>query len=69
MSNTPNTEQYEVINASKYVLLPDGRMARLLKPVKVAKYNYYTYRTNDGKVKRVNTESVDSIRKPYTIAN
>jgi len=61
-----NTEQYAVINASKYVLLPDGRMARLLKPVKVAKYNYYTYRTDDGKVKRINVESIEQIRKPYT---
>jgi hypothetical protein len=61
-----NTEQYAVINASKYVLLPDGRMARLLKPVKVAKYNYYTYRTDDGKVKRVNVESIEQIRKPYS---
>lgn len=66
MSNTHNTEQYAVINASKYVVLPDGRMARLLKPVKVAKYTYYTYRTDDGKVKRVNTETVDTIRKPFS---
>jgi hypothetical protein len=65
MSNN-NTEQYAVINASKYVLLPDGRMARLLKPIKVSKYNYYTYRTDDGKVKRVNVESIEQIRKPFT---
>ena len=43
-----NNEQYAVINATKYVILPDGRMARLLKPVKVSKYNYYTYRLMPG---------------------
>jgi hypothetical protein len=41
-------------------------MARLLKPVKVSKYNYYTYRADDGKVKRINVESIEQIRKPYT---
>jgi hypothetical protein len=67
--NNNNTEQYAVINADKYIVLPDGRMARLLKSIKVSKYNYYTYRTNDGKVKRVNVESVDSVRKPFSVSN
>jgi hypothetical protein len=61
-----NNDQYEVINARKYVILPDGRMARLLKPVKVSKYQYYTFRQDDGKVKRVNIDCLDSIRKPFS---
>lgn len=61
-----NNEKYAVINATKYVILPDGRMARLLKPVKVSKYNYYTYRQDNGKVKRVNIDSIDSVRKPFS---
>lgn len=61
-----NNEQHAVINATKYVILPDGRMARLLKPVRVSKYNYYTYRQDDGKVKRVNVDSIDSVRKPFS---
>jgi hypothetical protein len=34
--------------------------------VKVSKYNYYTYRQDDGKVKRVNIDSIDSVRKPFS---
>ncbi len=61
-----NNEHSQVINAQKYVILSDGRMARLLKPVKVSKYNYYTYRQDDGKVKRVNIDCIDSVRKSLT---
>jgi hypothetical protein len=44
----------EVINAKKYVILPDGRMARLLKPVKVKHYLYYSYINDQGKAVRIN---------------
>jgi hypothetical protein len=49
-----------LINADKYVVLADGRLAKLVKPVKVKKYEYYTYRTNDGRVLRVNKDDVFS---------
>jgi hypothetical protein len=47
----------EVNNAKKYVILPDGRMARLLKPVKVKKYEYYSYLNDQGKAVRINKEN------------
>jgi len=47
-----------LVNADNYVILADGRLAKLVKPVKVKKYEYYTYRTNDGKVLRVNKEDI-----------
>ena len=44
----------EVVNAKKYVILPDGRMARLLKPVKVKHYHYFCYINDQGKAVRIN---------------
>jgi hypothetical protein len=56
MDNTNQTEAsvIEVVNAKKYVILPDGRMARLLKPVKVKHYLYYSYINDQGKAVRIN---------------
>lgn len=51
----------EVNNAKKYVILPDGRMARLLKPVKVKKYEYYSYLNDQGKAVRINKENSRNI--------
>jgi ABC-type uncharacterized transport system substrate-binding protein len=51
----------EVTNAKKYVILPDGRMARLLKPVKVKKYEYYSYINDQGKAVRINKENSRNI--------
>lgn len=51
----------EVNNAKKYVVLPDGRMARLLKPVKVKKYQYYSYLNDQGKAVRINTANSRNI--------
>jgi|LauGreDrversion4_2_1035121.scaffolds.fasta_scaffold03055_10 hypothetical protein len=62
MENQTNTQTetasvIEVNNAKKYVVLPDGRMARLLKPVKVKKYEYYSYLNDQGKAVRINKEN------------
>lgn len=56
-----NASVIEVNNAKKYVVLPDGRMARLLKPVKVKKYEYYSYLNDQGKAVRINTANSRSI--------
>lgn len=56
-----NASVIEVNNAKKYVVLPDGRMARLLKPVKVKKYQYYSYLNDQGKAVRVNIANSRSI--------
>ncbi len=66
MENQTNTQTetasvIEVNNAKKYVVLPDGRMARLLKPVKVKKYSYYSYLNDQGKAVRVNTANSRNI--------
>lgn len=67
MENQTNTQTennnlvIEVNNAKKYVVLPDGRMARLLKPVKVKKYEYYSYLNDQGKAVRVNKENSRNI--------
>lgn len=53
----------EVNNASKYIVLSDGRMARLLKPVKVKHYLYYTYKTNDKKTVRINANNIQNINQ------
>lgn len=50
-----------VNNAGKYIVLSDGRMARLLKPVKVKHYLYYTYKTNDKKTVRINANNIHNI--------
>ena len=57
MENQTNTNEASVIevnNAKKYIVLPDGRMARLLKPVKVKHYLYYSYINDQGKAVRIN---------------
>jgi hypothetical protein len=64
MENPTNTTTDGIIkvnNASKYVVLPDGRMARLLKPVKVKKYQYYSFITDDKKARRVNLDDIRNI--------
>lgn len=67
MENQTNTQTennglvIEVNNAKKYVVLPDGRMARLLKPVKVKKYEYYSYLNDQGKAVRINKENSRNI--------
>lgn len=53
-TNTNDSIVIEVKNAKKYVILPDGRMARLLKPVKVKQYQYYSYINDQRKAVRVN---------------
>lgn len=50
-----------VANAKKYVVLPDGRMARLLKPVKVKNYFYYSYINDDKKAVRINIKDSRNI--------
>jgi hypothetical protein len=53
-TNTNEASVIEVNNAKKYIVLPDGRMARLLKPVKVKHYLYYSYINDQGKAVRIN---------------
>lgn len=48
----------QLVNASKYVVLADGRLAKLVKPVRVKNYQYYTYRNDDQKICRVNADSI-----------
>lgn len=56
METQNNIPHIEVNNAPKYVVLSDGRMARLLKPVKVKTYLYYSYINKDGKSVRINVK-------------
>lgn len=51
----------EVKNAKKYIVLPDGRMARLLKPVKVKHYKYYSFINDDKKAVRINANNSRSV--------
>lgn len=60
-TQTDNASVIEVNNAKKYIVLPDGRMARLLKPVKVKKYSYYSYLNDQGKAVRINTANSRNI--------
>jgi hypothetical protein len=60
-TQTDNASIIEVNNAKKYIVLPDGRMARLLKPVKVKKYSYYSYLNDQGKAVRINTANSRNI--------
>jgi hypothetical protein len=53
-TNTNEASVIEVNNARKYIVLPDGRMARMLKPVKVKHYLYYSYINDQGKAVRIN---------------
>jgi hypothetical protein len=52
----------EVIGAKKYIVLTDGRMARLLKPVKVKNYLYYSFRNDEGKTVRINLDNLPSTK-------
>lgn len=58
---TQTNDIIEVRNAKKYIVLPDGRMARLLKPVKVKKYEYYSYINDQKKAVRVNVTNSRNI--------
>lgn len=52
------SNHYTLANANKFVVLADGRLAKLVKPVKVRGYEYFTYRTNDKTIVRVNVGSI-----------
>lgn len=62
-TNTNNDSVIEVVNAKKYIVLPDGRMARLLKPVKVKQYLYYSFINDQGKAVRINASNSRSINE------
>lgn len=62
-NNTPTDIVIEVVNAKKYIVLPDGRMARLLKPVKVKQYLYYSFINDQGKAVRINASNSRSINE------
>lgn len=62
-TNTNDSIVIEVKNAKKYVILPDGRMARLLKPVKVKQYQYYSYINDQRKAVRVNITNTRRINE------
>lgn len=66
-TQTETTSVIEVTNAKKYVVLPDGRMARLLKPVKVKKYEYYSYLNDQGKAVRINKENSRNINEQEVV--
>lgn len=55
--NTETASIIEVNNARKYIVLPDGRMARLLKPVKVKHYLYYSFINDQGNAVRINASN------------
>jgi ABC-type uncharacterized transport system substrate-binding protein len=61
MDTNTNNQIIEVSNAKKYIVLPDGRMARLLKPVKVKKYEYYSFINDQGKAVRINASNSRNI--------
>lgn len=60
-TNNATSELIGVNNATKYVVLPDGRMARLLKPVKVKHYLYYSFINDQGKAVRINANNSRTI--------
>jgi hypothetical protein len=60
-TNTTTDSVIEVVNAKKYIVLPDGRMARLLKPVKVKHYLYYSFINDQGKAVRINANNSRNI--------
>lgn len=62
-NQTNNDTVIEVVNAKKYIVLPDGRMARLLKPVKVKQYLYYSFINDQGKAVRINASNSRSINE------
>ena len=61
-----NAPIIEVVNAKKYIVLPDGRMARLLKPVKVKQYLYYSFINDQGKAVRINANNSRNINEVVT---
>ena len=65
-TQTNNDIIIEVVNAKKYIILPDGRMARLLKPVKVKQYLYYSFINDQGKAVRINANNSRSINEVVT---
>lgn len=62
-TNNATSELIGVNNATKYVVLPDGRMARLLKPVKVKHYLYYSFINDQGKAVRINANNARSVNE------
>lgn len=62
-NNNATPELIGVNNATKYVVLPDGRMARLLKPVKVKHYLYYSFINDQGKAVRINANNSRNINE------
>jgi hypothetical protein len=62
-TNTNSDTVIDVVNAKKYIVLPDGRMARLLKPVKVKQYLYYSFINDQGKAVRINASNSRSINE------
>lgn len=62
-TQTNNDSVIEVATAKKYIVLPDGRMARLLKPVKVKQYLYYSFINDQGKAVRINASNSRSINE------
>jgi len=56
----------EVKNAKKYIVLTDGRMARLLKPVKIKNYQYYTFINDNGKSVRINIDNINKINEYFS---
>lgn len=70
MENPTQTSNDIIVvnNAKKYIVLPDGRMARLLKPVKVKKYEYYSYINDEKKSVRINVTNSRNINEPVAKA-
>lgn len=62
-TNNATSELIGVNNATKYVVLPDGRMARLLKPVKVKHYLYYSFINDQGKAVRINANNARTVNE------
>jgi hypothetical protein len=48
-----NTITYKIYNDSNYIILSDGTIARILKPLKIHNQIYYNPIIN-GKMKRIN---------------
>jgi hypothetical protein len=63
MDNTNTQTNNDTVIAKKYIVLPDGRMARLLKPVKVKQYLYYSFINDQGKAVRINANNSRSINE------
>lgn len=48
-----NPINYKTYNDTNYIVLPDGTMARILKPIKIHNQTYFNPIIN-GKMKRIN---------------